>query len=400
MLPEIDRRQALKMFGVLGTAGLATACSTANSQDDQSDRKLTSIVPVRIGLVLPRSGAHKPIGDEMHNGFQLYLNLSDGRFGGHPVELISEDEGTTAESGAAAVDKLLKQDVLALSGVASSDVMLAIRDKIENSHVPLVGSNASPADLQGVIYIWRTSYVNNEPGVALGTYLSRQVQGKIAMIAPDNVDGRDTIDGFRRAFGSQDDRISSGVIWTPNQAAVGRNFFAPYLSQIRAARPAAVFSAFAGSTAVAFVRQFRAQKLAAQIYAPGFLTETAVLRELGNSARGIYTALNYSPDLDNKANRVFTSEYRRAYGNLPSTYAMASYDAAAVLDKAILLAGDTLNPQRINLMLAKVGQVNSPRGMWQFNRPRTPQQKWYLRQVRSDGPVLSNVLLSDLDTLG
>jgi branched-chain amino acid transport system substrate-binding protein len=51
-------------------------------------------------------------------------------------------------------------------------------------------------------------------------------------------------------------------------------------------------------------------------------------------------------------------------------------------------------------MLGQVGQVDSPRGVWQFNTPRTPQQKWYLRQVRPDGPVLGNVTISDLATLG
>jgi branched-chain amino acid transport system substrate-binding protein len=125
-----------------------------------------------------------------------------------------------------------------------------------------------------------------------------------------------------------------------------------------------------------------------------------VLQTLGNAARNIFTAMNYSPDLDNEANRRFAGSYRQAYGTVPSTYAMASYDAATVLDKAVRLAGDTLTTQRINLMLGKVGQIDSPRGSWQFNQPRTPQQKWYLRQVRPDGPVLANVLINDLGTLG
>ena len=51
-------------------------------------------------------------------------------------------------------------------------------------------------------------------------------------------------------------------------------------------------------------------------------------------------------------------------------------------------------------MLGRVGQIDSPRGNWQFNQSRTPQQKWYLREVRRDGQVLSNVLISELGTLG
>jgi branched-chain amino acid transport system substrate-binding protein len=396
---QIDRRQALKLAGLLGAGGLTAACSAFTAGDDESGQAPVSSQPVRIGLLVPRTGALKAIGDEMLNGFQLYLNLNEQRFGGHPVTLLTEDEGATAQSGAAALGRLLKRDVLALTGVASSDVMLAVRDAVEKAQVPLVGSNASPASLQGVIYIWRTSYVNNEPGLALGSYLARQVEGKVALVAPQSTVGRDGIDGFKFSFGNEDPRIAGGLISTTDNPSPGDSFFAGTLNQIKTIRPAAVFCNFSGSAAVQFVRQYRTAGLTAPIYAPGFLTEGS-LQALGNGARDIYTAMNYSPDLDNQANREFTGTYRRAYGNVPTAYAMASYDAAAVLDKAVRLAGDTLTPQRINLMLGQVGQVDSPRGVWQFNTPRTPQQKWYLRQVRPDGPVLGNVMLTDLATLG
>ena len=115
---------------------------------------------------------------------------------------------------------------------------------------------------------------------------------------------------------------------------------------------------------------------------------------------GIETALNYSPDLNNTANRVFASAYRKTFSSTPTTYAMASYDAAQVLDKAIRLAGENPNPQQVNLALGKIGQIDSPRGAWQFNQPRTPQQKWYLRRVQLDGRMLSNVVVKELGTLG
>jgi branched-chain amino acid transport system substrate-binding protein len=397
---HIDRRQALKLLGVLGGAGLTAACSAFTGGDDGSDQAPVSSQPVRIGLLVPRTGGLKPIGDEMLNGFKLFLDLNEGRFGGHPVTLLTEDEGATAQSGAAAMGRLLKQDVLALAGVASSDVMLAVRDAVEKAQVPLVGSNASPVALQGVIYIWRTSYVNNEPGLALGSYLAGQVKGKVALVAPESTVGKDGIDGFKFAFGSEDPRIAAGVISTVDNPAPDESYFDDAIAQIKAQRPEAVFCNFSGTAAVQFVRQYRDAGLTAQIYAPGFLTEGNPLQTLGDTAQGIYTAMNYSPDLDNQANREFTGAFRRAYGGVPTAYAMASYDAAAVLDKAVRLAGDTLTPQRINLMLGKVGQVDSPRGAWQFNTPRTPQQKWYLRQVRKDGPILGNVMLTDLATLG
>src|SRR5690349_19980025 len=99
--------------------------------------------------------------------------------------------------------------------------------------------------------------------------------------------------------------------------------------------------------------------------------------------------MNYTTDLDNPAIRRFASEYQKAFNLVPTTYAMASYDAVAVLNKAIALAGSGITSQSLNASIGKIGSIDSPRGPWQFNQNRTPLQKWYLRQVKVDGAVLS-----------
>jgi branched-chain amino acid transport system substrate-binding protein len=395
---QMDRRRALKFLAALGASGLAAAC-TNRAASDYGAVPLSDD-PVRIGLVVPQTGGFRQIGDELADGFQLFLNLNDGRLGGHKVDLLVADEGETAASGKAAVENLLKKNVLALTGVASSAVMLAIRDVVEKAKVPLIGSNASPSNLQGVVYIWRTSYVNDEPGRALGPYVAGKVTGRIAMVAPDYPAGRDSIDGFREGFGKSDRRIADPTIWTDFVATPNESFFGPTVQQLRQAAPAAIYCFFAEAAAVEFVKQVRAGGLEQPIFAPGFLTEGTVLSQLGDAAQGISTALNYSADLSNTANQRFASAYRRNHESSPTTYAMASYDAAQVLDKAIRIAGERLTPVKLNLALAKVGQIDSPRGPWQFNTPRTPQQKWYLREVQRDGQLWSNVLIDELAMLG
>lgn len=399
-MSQMDRRQALKLLTALGGTGLAAACSTGTGAETDGP---VSDQPVRIGLIAPQTGGYKPIGDEIAKGFQLFLDLNEGRLGGHPVDLIPADEGETAQTGKAALDGLLKQNVLALTGVVNSSVMLGIRDAVEQAKVPLVGSNASPATLQSVVYIWRTSYVNDEPGRALAPYVAAQVPrgGKITIIAPDQQSGRDAVEGFQQAFGANDPRISAPVLWTEFSTNPGKSAFSAKIEQLRSRNPDAIFCFYAGAAAVEFLKQLHASGYRNAIYAPGFLTEGTVLSELKpEETAGIMTALNYSADLNNSANRRFASAFRKAHGASPTTYAMASYDAAQVLNKAIRIAGPQPTPQQVNLAMGKVGQIDSPRGPWQFNQPRTPQQKWYLRKVQRDGQVLSNVLINELATLG
>jgi branched-chain amino acid transport system substrate-binding protein len=393
---QLDRRQLLKLFGAIGVAGPLAACAT-------SDAGSGSNTPVRIGLIVPQAGANKPIGDDLTAGFQLYLNLHDGRFGGHPVQLNMVEEGDTADSGRAAVDKLVKErGVQAMSGVASSAVMSAIRDQVEAAQVPLLGSNASPSTLGSVKYIWRTSYVNDEAGRALGGYLALKRNQTVYVISDDSDPAREQVNGFLRTFNGlpghpnlADDAVEIPLASNPS---VG---LGPYLAAIRNSNAKVVFAAFSGDAATAFVKAYKAAGVPAQMYAPGFVTEgAAALAAAGDAANGIYTAMNYAPDLDNGANRTFASAYQQAYNVLPSTYAMASYDAAAVLDKAFQLAGGDLSPQSVNTALSEIGQIDSPRGSWQFNQTRTPLQRWYLRQVRKEGMVLTNALLGDLAMLG
>ena len=398
----MTRRQALTLLTVLGATGLATGCGSDVDADVQPDEPVSD-EPIRIGLIAPQTGGDKPIGDEITNGFQLFLELNGKLLGGHPVNLLTADEGETSAAGKAAADGLLKQGVLALTGVVNSSVMLGIRDAVEQAQVPLIGSNASPTTLQSVVYIWRTSYRNDEPGRALGSYVASRLprRGKVAIIAPENPAGHDAVAGFRESFGTNDPRLTKPVIWTDAGSSPRPGAYAAPISQLQALKPDAVFCPYAGAAAVAFLRQLHLAGYRKQVYGPGFLTEGAVLDELKPAeSEGVMTALNYSADLNNAVNRRFASAYRKAYGRSPTTYAVASYDAAQVLDRAIRIAGPQPSPQQVNLALGKVGQVDSPRGVWQFNQPRTPQQKWYLRNVARDGQMLSNVLVNELATLG
>jgi branched-chain amino acid transport system substrate-binding protein len=372
-----------------------SACQTPGS----STRSQAALPSVKVGLVYPRTGVLKSDGDALANGFQLYLRLNGGNLGGRMAEVVATDEGDNPAAGKAAVDKLLNKDkVHVLTGVISSAVMTAIRDTVESAQIPLVGSNASPSSVQNTRYIWRTSWFDGDPGRALGQYVAAHAGGSVAMMAPDYEAGHDFIDGFKETFLAANGRMEGQPVFTPFLPVASSNFV-PALTQIKNSPAKAVFCFYAGALAIAFVKQYRQLGLSQTLYALGFLTEGGVLGAQGADAQGIYTAMNYSADLNNEANRIFSWEYHKAYNAAPSTFAVAAFDAANVLDRAATIAGADLTSRSLNGAIGRVGHIDSPRGTWEFTPNHTPQQKWYLRQVRMDGPVLSNVLISDLPTL-
>ncbi len=251
--------------------------------------------------------------------------------------------------------------------------------------------------------MWRTSYVNDEPGRALGTHLAEEIGGTVAAIAQDDRTGTDAVRGMRdkvAAIRGSSDGLPE-PIWTPAVSQPASDHFAIPLEQLRQLEPEAVFACYVGDAAVEFVRQYVQAGLdPARLYGPAYLTEGAALSALGGDALGVRTAANYAPELRTTTNRAFASDYRREFGDSPTIYAVAAYDAAAALDTAIGLTEGDLDPSQINLNLSQVGLIDSPRGRWQFNQGRTPTQKWYLREVAADGPVLSNLVIRELGTLG
>jgi branched-chain amino acid transport system substrate-binding protein len=393
----IPTRHALAAAATLTlTAGALSGCGSASLGGDGDD---VGDGPVKIGLLIPQSGIYASIGDDLRAGFELYLAEHDDQLGGHEVELIVADEGETADTGRPSAERLIKQDeVLAVSGVVNSAVLNGIVDLVESEEVPLLGSNASPTTLTGVEYIWRTSYVNDEPGKALGEYVAQTVDGPVYLLAADYQAGLDEVNGFKETFLPAGGQVAAEV-FSPFPDTTN---FQPFLANLEASGAQAAFTFYAGGAAVEFGKQYAQFGLAGSIphYSAGFMTEGGVLQAQGDAMLGTRTAMNYNHDLEGETNAAFVEAYQAANDRLPTAYAVYSYDAAAVLDEAIEAAGDDLTRETLNEAIGEVGVIDSPRGEWEFNDGGTPRQQWYLREVQNVDGQLVNVVVEELGELG
>jgi branched-chain amino acid transport system substrate-binding protein len=330
----------------------------------------------------------------MENGFRMYLDAKGGKLGGRAVELVVADEGGGPDTGVPAAQKLLQQDrVTTLVGIVNSAVALGVRDLVTDAKVPLIIANAGANDITGEQrsdYVWRTSFTNGEVAGALGEYVARGelADGKAFLIAPDYAAGKEATAGFRATFEAAGGRVA-GAELTPFGTTTN---FQPYLARIQRSGARAVYCFYAGAEAVAFVKQYRQFGLAGRIplYCSGFVTEGGVLEAQGEAALGIEGSLHYSDQLDNPANRRFVAGYRARFGDSPTVYAVQAYDAAAVLDQALVNgpAGDAVVEG-----LKGVGEVDSPRGPWRFTDGHGPDQIYYLRVTeKRDGRIVNTVV--------
>jgi branched-chain amino acid transport system substrate-binding protein len=396
---RLSRRGALGLLGAAGAAVTLPGCGS--SVGGGSEGGGGGGGSVKVGLVIPQAGVYAPLGTDMKRAWDLWLERNGGKFGDRTVSTVVGDEGETPQTGVPAVQKLLQNDQCdVLVGIVSSATALGVRDMVTEAKKVLVISNAGAVDLTGKAaspYVWRTSFTNSQVSAAMGKYLAGQgFKDAVYTIAPDYAAGAEALAGFTKPF-----TAGGGTIAGTAKPPFGKTQdYQPFLSAIRSSGAKATFCFFAGAEAVAFVKQYAQFGLAGTIplYGSGFLTEGGVLKAQGDAALGVQTSLHYTSELDNQANKDFVAAYQAKYNEAPTVYAVQTWDAAAVLNRALKSSGG-LDGDSVSKALGSVGAIeDSPRGTWSFDS-QTPKQKFYLRKVDKSDAGYRNSVVAELGEL-
>ncbi|MBV9811788.1 MAG: ABC transporter substrate-binding protein, partial [Acetobacteraceae bacterium] len=103
-------------------------------------------------------------------------------------------------------------------------------------------------------------------------------------------------------------------------------------------------------------------------------------------ALGFLTGADWTPDLDNPANKQFVAAFEKKYSYLPGSYAAQAYDTALLIDSAIRAAGGADDRAKLRAALEKA-DFASVRGHFKFGTNHYPVEDFYLAQVakRPDG---------------
>lgn len=389
------RHPLVPLVAALG-ATVLTACGGANSLGGGGSDAAGSAddsSPIPIGLLVPTSGVYAPLGEDMRQGFELYLEEHDGQLAGREVELQVVDEGETPDTGVPGAQRLIQQDVAAVVGIVNSATALGVRDAFEEAQIPLVIANAGADAITGERssdYVWRTSFANGEVAAALGPYAAENCKS-VFLMAADYAAGKEAAAGFEGSFTTAGGKVA-GSVFTPFGTTTN---YQPFLAQVKQSGADCVYSFFAGAEAVAFTKQYAQFGLKDQVklYSSGFLTEGGVLQAAGEAATGVETSLHYTDQLDTPRNKEFVEAYRAKYDEAPTVYAVQAYDAAQVLDQAF--ASGTEGPDVVK-GLQDIDSVDSPRGEFGFSAGHGPDQTYYLRRVEAGQGGLVNIVVDEL----
>jgi branched-chain amino acid transport system substrate-binding protein len=189
--------------------------------------------------------------------------------------------------------------------------------------------------------------------------------------------GEESTGGFKAAFEKGGGKVIKELTLPfPNVE------FQPFLTEIAALKPDAVYVFFAGGGAVKLVKDYDAAGLRKTIplLGPGFLTD-GTLEAQGASAEGLLTTLHYADELDNPKNNAFRAAYKKAYNVEPDVYAMQGYDTGQLLAAGMKAVGGDVKKRDALIKAMQTAKIDSPRGPFSLSKANNPVQDYYLRQV-------------------
>jgi branched-chain amino acid transport system substrate-binding protein len=370
---------------LMGTVALV-ALGTAPAVAQQS---------VKIGFVSTFSGPTAVIGNDMRNSFEVALEHLGRKMGGKPVEVIYEDDQQKPEVGVQKSQKLIESDkVDFVVGFIWSNVLLASLKPVVDSQTFLISANAGPSQIAGEQcspYFFSTSWQNDQTPQAMGTYMSQKGVKTAFLIGPNYAAGKDMLTGVRATFTGQ--IIGEELTKWPDQLD-----FSTELSKVRAAKPEAVFVFYPGAAGVQFLTQYVQSGLKGQIPLYTAFTVDAITLPLQKDlALGVPGAQQWVNDLPNDANKKFVADFRAKHKNYPSFYGAQSYDAANLVNSAVVAVNGDLSKK--DAMRAEMRKANyaSVRGPYKYGNNHFPIQNFYLQDVVKDAQ--GNLTLKTVETI-
>jgi len=363
----------MKRTLLVTSALLALAMSPAAAQNKT----------VKIGFVSTFSGPTAVIGNDMRNSLELALDHMGRKMGGLPVEVIYEDDAQKPDVGLQKTQKLIQSDkVDFIAGYIWSNVLLASIKPIVDSKTFVVISNAGATQIAGELcspYSYSTSWTNDQNPRAVAEYMNKKGIKTVYLVGPNYAAGRENLAGLKDVFKGK--IVGEDYTKWPDQLD-----FSAEMSKIRAANPEAVYTFYPGAAGVQFLNQYAQAGLQGKIpLYTTFVIDSLSLPRQKDAAVGVISALQWTADLPNDANKKFVADFKARHKAEPSFYGAQTYDAANLIASAVAaVKGDLSNKEAVQAALKKA-DFKSVRGGFKFGNNNYPIQNFYMQEVVKNG---------------
>lgn len=388
---RLARRVMIGATALAATAGLA-ACGAPDEEGGGGSEG-----PIQVGLLFPTSGTVAAAGTDQLHGWELWFKLNGDTVAGRKIVGSHEDTASDPTVTLTKARKLVQQEqAKVLVGPLLANEGYALAGYLEQNP-KIVGLNpvASSDDLSQrkrvKNYVKAGGWQSSSPAHPAGDWAADEGWKRVITICSDYAFGYENCGGFTNTFTDRGGTVVK-QLYTP----LGTSDYSSYLAQINADEVDGVFVQSVGADAPKFIKSWADLGLKGKV--PLITNETTVeqstLRGIKNDDPvGLESFAHYAEGRQSPATEKFVTEYQKAYGELPSYYACATYTAGQWMTEALKqLDGDISDEQKFLDTVNKVKLDDTCFGPLSLDKYGGTVGNMYLRKVvKRDGELVNEV---------
>jgi branched-chain amino acid transport system substrate-binding protein len=348
--------------------------------------------PLRIGLVIPKTGPFASTGRQVEAGCRLYLQKNGDTVAGRSVELIVRDDtGTAPELTKRIAQELVVRDnVHVLAGFGLTPLAFAAAPVATESRVPMIVMAAATSSIpQKSPYIVRTGFTLPQVTAPLAEWAAKNGIRTAVSLVSDYGPGIDAEKTFVRRFTEGGGTIAEAV-----RAPLANPDFAPFVQRAKDAKADALFVFVPSGAGTAVMKQYAERGLrdaGMQLICTGDVVDDDILDAMGPPALGVVSSHHYSAAHSSAQNKTYVAAFMQANAGMrPNFMSVGGYDGMHVIHEALTKTRGDADGDR--LVAAMKGMAwESPRGPVSIDpATRDVIQDVYIRKVeRVDGKLFN-----------
>ena len=296
---------------------------------------------VRLGAVLPLSGADSAYGASLREGVELAVQRinREGGVEGRRLSLTVRDSASNPRLAAQAFQSLVTEDhVSAVIGGCTSGEALAMGPLAQRDQRVLLSPSATdPDQALGGGWLFRIWPTDEAEGKALAEFAAFSLHAtRVLRVLEANPYAEGVSRAFAARFGSSDRlsnelRLASGT--GPAEAAA--------LVAKAVGDAQAIFVVGNGAGLFPLLGALEAQGLNRPLLSVSALSDAGLLERFGGQTEGvIFARPAFEPASGDPATQEFVEAFKALHGREPDIYAAHGYDAVGIL-VSVMAAGGT-----------------------------------------------------------
>jgi len=340
---------------------------------------------VKVGLVMPMTGALAAAGRETVDGAKLYMSQHGNTVGGRTIVLIVKDDATAPDNSKRLAQELIVNDHVDFLGAGSTPAALSMAPVVTQGKVPTVVmiSGTSVVTERSPYYV-RTSFTLGQQSGIMADWAIRNGSRKAVSILSDFAPGAEAGKVFEQHFTK-----GGGTVLDTLKVPLANPDFSPFLQRAADLHPDTLFVFVPAGQAGPLARQFAERglnKSGIKLIGPGDIVDDDDLPGTGDTLVGVVTAGFYSAAHPSPMNKDYVAAYQKATGHRANFISVGGYDGMHAIYTALQKTGGKTDADTV-IAAMKGLSWESPRGPISIDpRTRDIVQNVYIRKVeKKDG---------------